>query len=76
MVVGPIDTRMADEAVYIGPAPAAESYLVAENILKAVAETGAEAVHPGAPFAPFRSADRWALTFPKNNSIHLLTTNP
>ncbi len=41
---------MADEAVLIGPPPAAQSYLVVENILKAVKETGAEAVHPGYGF--------------------------
>ncbi|HAT36023.1 MAG TPA: acetyl/propionyl-CoA carboxylase subunit alpha, partial [Rhodospirillaceae bacterium] len=38
--------RMADEAVHIGPAPAAESYLQIEKIIAAVKETGAEAVHP------------------------------
>ena len=38
---------MADEAVHIGPAPAAESYLVMEKIIEACKATGAEAVHPG-----------------------------
>jgi acetyl/propionyl-CoA carboxylase alpha subunit len=38
---------MADEAVRLGPAPAPESYLNASAILAAVAETGADAVHPG-----------------------------
>ncbi len=42
-----LHVEMADEAVRIGPAPTAESYLVVENILKAIKETGAEAVHPG-----------------------------
>jgi len=42
--------KMADEAINIGPAPARESYLVMEKILKAVEETGAEAVHPGYGF--------------------------
>jgi len=42
--------KMADEAINIGPAPASESYLVMEKILKAVEETGAEAVHPGYGF--------------------------
>lgn len=42
--------KLADEAVYIGPAPAAESYLVGENIIKACKETGAQAVHPGYGF--------------------------
>lgn len=45
-----LHVQMADEAVHIGPAPTAESYLVIENILKAIEETGAEAVHPGYGF--------------------------
>ncbi len=40
----------ADEAVPIGPAPAAESYLVGEKIIAAAKETGAEAIHPGYGF--------------------------
>ncbi len=42
--------READEAVAIGPAPSAQSYLSIENILEAVEATGAEAVHPGYGF--------------------------
>jgi propionyl-CoA carboxylase alpha chain len=42
--------EMADEAVPIGPAPAAESYLVIEKIIEAAKATGAEAVHPGYGF--------------------------
>jgi len=42
--------EMADETVFIGPAPAAESYLVADKIVAACRETGAEAVHPGFGF--------------------------
>lgn len=45
-----LHVEMADEAIHIGPPPAAESYLVAEKILEAVRETGAEAVHPGYGF--------------------------
>ena len=45
-----LHVQMADEAVNIGPAPTAQSYLVIDNILKAIAETGAEAVHPGYGF--------------------------
>ncbi|MFZ5669965.1 MAG: acetyl-CoA carboxylase biotin carboxylase subunit [Pseudomonadota bacterium] len=42
--------EMADEAVFIGPAPAAQSYLVADRIIAACHETGAQAVHPGFGF--------------------------
>jgi len=42
--------READEAVLIGPAPARESYLVADRILAAARETGAQAIHPGYGF--------------------------
>ena len=41
---------MADEAVHIGPAQANQSYLVADKIIAACKETGAEAVHPGYGF--------------------------
>ncbi|MEM8838424.1 MAG: acetyl/propionyl/methylcrotonyl-CoA carboxylase subunit alpha [Pseudomonadota bacterium] len=41
---------MADEAVEIGPPPAAQSYLVIEKIIAACKETGAQAVHPGYGF--------------------------
>ncbi|WP_420142122.1 acetyl/propionyl/methylcrotonyl-CoA carboxylase subunit alpha [Sphingomonas sp.] len=42
--------READVAVPIGPAPARESYLVADRILAAARETGAQAIHPGYGF--------------------------
>ena len=45
-----LHVRMADEAVCIGPAPAAESYLSMERILDAAGQTGADAVHPGYGF--------------------------
>jgi propionyl-CoA carboxylase alpha chain len=48
--------RMADEAVNIGPAPAAQSYLVAEKIIAACKATGAEAVHPGYGFLSERTS--------------------
>ncbi len=47
---------MADEAVRIGPAPAAESYLMAEKIVEACKQTGAEAVHPGYGFLSERAS--------------------
>jgi propionyl-CoA carboxylase alpha chain len=42
--------EMADESVLIGPAPAAQSYLLADRIVDAVRQTGAQAVHPGFGF--------------------------
>ncbi|NMG39013.1 ATP-grasp domain-containing protein [Chelativorans sp. ZYF759] len=47
---GALHVAMADEAVRIGPAPAAESYLVAERIIEAALATGAQAIHPGYGF--------------------------
>jgi len=41
---------MADEAVPVGPAPSAESYLVADRIIEAAKKTKAQAVHPGYGF--------------------------
>ena len=48
--------RMADEAVHIGPAQASESYLVADRIIAACKQTGAEAVHPGYGFLSERAS--------------------
>ncbi|MBE5073272.1 acetyl/propionyl/methylcrotonyl-CoA carboxylase subunit alpha [Erythrobacteraceae bacterium E2-1 Yellow Sea] len=45
-----LHVRSADEAVHIGPSPAAESYLVGEKIIAAAKATGAEAIHPGYGF--------------------------
>jgi acetyl/propionyl-CoA carboxylase alpha subunit len=42
--------EMADETVFIGPPPANESYLVAEKIIAAAHQTGAQAIHPGFGF--------------------------
>jgi propionyl-CoA carboxylase alpha subunit len=41
---------MADEAVFIGPPVASQSYLVGEKIIAAAKSTGAEAIHPGYGF--------------------------
>lgn len=51
-----VHVEMADEAVHIGPAIAAESYLVIDKIVDACLKTGAEAVHPGYGFLSERSA--------------------
>jgi len=45
-----LHVQMADEAINIGPAPSNQSYLVMDNILKAIKDTGAQAVHPGYGF--------------------------
>ena len=53
--------RMADEAVHIGPSPASESYLIADKIIAACKQTGAEAVHPGYGFLSERTSFAEAL---------------
>ncbi|MBO6639940.1 MAG: acetyl/propionyl/methylcrotonyl-CoA carboxylase subunit alpha [Roseitalea sp.] len=51
-----LHVEMADEAVHIGPPPAAESYLIAEKIIDAAKQTGAQAVHPGYGFLSERAS--------------------
>jgi propionyl-CoA carboxylase alpha chain len=48
--------QMADEAVHIGPSPAAQSYLIADKIIAACKQTGADAVHPGYGFLSERTS--------------------
>ncbi|MES2387546.1 MAG: acetyl-CoA carboxylase biotin carboxylase subunit [Bacteroidota bacterium] len=45
-----LHVRYADEAVYIGPAPSAQSYLRMDAIIDACRQTGAQAIHPGYGF--------------------------
>ncbi|MBR1223183.1 acetyl/propionyl-CoA carboxylase subunit alpha, partial [Bradyrhizobium sp. U87765 SZCCT0131] len=51
-----VHVEMADEAILIGPPPAAESYLLIDRIVEACRRTGAEAVHPGYGFLSEREA--------------------
>ena len=51
-----LHVEMADEAVHIGPPPAAQSYLLIDKIIDACKQTGAEAVHPGYGFLSEREA--------------------
>ena len=48
--------RLADVAVWIGPAPPGESYLRTDAIIDAALATGAEAIHPGYGFLAERAA--------------------
>ncbi|MGB0671550.1 MAG: biotin carboxylase N-terminal domain-containing protein, partial [Rhodospirillales bacterium] len=45
-----LHVRMADEKVLLGPPPSNQSYLLADKIIQACKDTGADAVHPGYGF--------------------------
>lgn len=68
-----LHVSMADEAVFIGPAAASESYLVAEKIIAACKQTGAEAVHPGYGFLSERESFPRALA---EHGIVFIGPNP
>ena len=57
--------KQADEAVYIGESPAAQSYLQIDRIIQAAVSTGAQAIHPGYGF--LSENDQFAEACEKNN---------
>ena len=67
---------MAGEAVFIGPPPAAQSYLVIDKIIEACRKTGAEAVHPGYGFLSERAAFARALARCRELSSSARTATP
>ena len=76
---GALHVSEADQAVCIDPAAVGESYLVAEKILAAAQQTGADAIHPGYGFlsenADFSEACEAAgITFidPRSKAINLM----
>ncbi|GAA5133802.1 acetyl/propionyl/methylcrotonyl-CoA carboxylase subunit alpha [Thalassotalea piscium] len=45
-----LHVNMADEAIYLGPSPSRESYLLGDKVIAAAVKTGAQAIHPGYGF--------------------------
>src|SRR6187399_3277705 len=71
-----LHVELADESVLLGPAPSRESYLVADKIIAAARQTGAQAIHPGYGFLSenedfARRVEEEGITFigPKHYSI-------
>jgi len=74
-----LHVQFADEAIYIGPSPATESYLSIKNIMKAVRQSNAQAVHPGygflsenAEFARALKKDGVKLIGPSDTAIKVM----
>ncbi len=74
-----LHVQLADEAYFIGEAPAAQSYLVGEKIIAAAQQSGAEAIHPGYGFLSerewfARAVEAAGITFvgPSAASIELM----
>ncbi|WP_180103755.1 acetyl/propionyl/methylcrotonyl-CoA carboxylase subunit alpha [Acinetobacter sp. YH12134] len=61
--------KLADEAVYIGESPAAQSYLQIERIIEAAKSTGAQAIHPGYGF--LSENDQFAFACQDNNIVFI-----
>ena len=61
--------KLADEAIYIGESPAAQSYLQVERIIQAAKSTGAQAIHPGYGF--LSENDQFALACKDNNIVFI-----
>ncbi|TCB72753.1 acetyl/propionyl/methylcrotonyl-CoA carboxylase subunit alpha [Acinetobacter sp. ANC 4216] len=61
--------KLADEAIYIGESPAAQSYLQVERIIQAAKSSGAQAIHPGYGF--LSENDKFALACKDNNIVFI-----